>query len=115
LDSRKIQWRGYWFQDDNAPVHTARGVKAWILQNRIKVLQDWPSQSPDLNPIENLWSELERQLKKHTPRPKNKQDLFSILQEEWNAIPTSKYIKLIESMPQRIQACIESDGGPIKY
>lgn len=104
----------YIYQDDNAPCHTAKKVKEWKELKSINSLI-WPAQSPDLNPIENLWSELDRKIRKHEPKPKNKTELINILKEEWNNLDNNFLIKLIESMPQRIKSVIENKGNPINY
>ena len=115
LIKEEFNCRGYLFQDDNAPVHTAEDVKKWILMNKIKVLPDWPSQSPDLNPIENLRSELERRIRSKPQAITNLAELETTLQEEWSKISQSQVMALIESMPWRIEAVIANNGWPTKY
>lgn len=102
------------FQEDNAPIHTARIAKKWKEDNNITSLP-WPAQSPDLNPIENLWDELDRKVRKHKPLPKNRDELWQILQEEWLNLDEKIYENLVNSMPQRIAAVISSKGNPTKY
>jgi len=49
----------------------------------------WPGQSPDLNPIENLWDEPERHIRQQDPPPTSENKLAEILQEEWKKIPNT--------------------------
>ena len=93
-------------------MHTAKGVTSWIKEKKIKILPDWPYQSPDLNPIEH---ELERRLKNRKKHPKNATELEIALKEEWSLIPYKTYSKLIESMPRRLEACISNNGWPTQY
>ena len=58
------------FQEDNAPIHTANHAKNWKRRKNI-INIPWPAQSPDMNPIENLWQELDRQVRLRKPLPKN--------------------------------------------
>jgi len=102
------------FQDDNAPCHASNKTKQWKEDNLIERLP-WPAQSPDLNPIENLWNELETRIRKHKPIPKNKTEFFAALQEEWYKIDESRLTRLVKSMPNRIREVIKNKGYPTKY
>jgi hypothetical protein len=76
---------------------------------------DCPAQSPDLNPIEHLWDELECRL--HS-RPQHRTSLTALataLQEEWAAIPLEMFRHPVESLPGRVRAVIKAKGGPTWY
>lgn len=103
---------GYYFQHDNDPKHTAYVVRQWILYNVPHLLQT-PPQSPDINPIENLWAELGKKI--HNFKISRQRELEDILQREWENISSDYTQKLIESMPRRLQAIIDAKGGPTKY
>lgn len=100
------------FYQDNDPKHKSYLVQEWLLDNCPKVLQT-PAQSPDCNPIENLWHELAVRLRRHTIS--NKQLLISKLHEEWAKIPPNYTRKLVESMPKRLRDIINRRGLHTKY
>ncbi len=102
----------YIFQQDLAPAHTAKGTKSWFNDHGVTVL-DWPANSPDLNPIENLWGIVKRKMK--DTRPNNADDLKATVKETWASIPPQQCHKLITSMPRRIEAVITAKGAPTKY
>jgi transposase len=104
----------YIFQDDNAPCHASHKTKSWKENNSINILP-WPAQSPDLNPIESLWNELEIRIRKRRPMPSNKNDFFAALKEEWYKIDENRLIRLVNNMPNRINAVLENKGNPTKY
>lgn len=100
------------FQHDNDPKHTSRMVKAYLLESSVAVL-DWPAQSPDLNPIENLWGHVQREL---DGIPNSSADvLFQNIQNIWSNISTDRIRRLVESMPRRCRAVIENKGYPTQY
>ncbi|CAF2016844.1 unnamed protein product [Rotaria magnacalcarata] len=96
------------FQQDLAPWHTSNIVKEKIAKLRLDVL-DWAPKSPDLNPVEMLWSILDKKL---ASKPMySKAALMDRLQEEWDNVDQDLCIKLVESMPERIRKCLKAKGG----
>ena len=73
------------------------------------------AQSPDLNPIENLWNHLDSQVRKRKPVPRSKQELIEAIQEEWRKITIETCQRLILSMSNRVKAVIKAKGGHTKY
>ena len=66
----------------------------------------WPAQSPDLNPIENLWNHLKRKLAEYEVPPPGDLELWERAQEEWGTIKPEVCQGLIESMPRQVEAII---------
>ncbi len=100
------------FQQDLASAHTAKRTKSWFNDHGVTVL-DWPANSPDLNPIENLWGIVKRKMR--DTRPNNADDLKAAIKATWASIPPQHCHKLITSMPRWIEAVIKAKGAPTMY
>ncbi len=112
LPSLRALGRRALFQHDNDPKHTSKATVGFLKKNRVKVIQ-WPSMSPDLNPIEHLWGILKRQVEHHSPS--SIQSLKEVILEEWKKIDLAKCRQLVHSMPRRLGAVIKNHGGHTKY
>jgi transposase len=110
------------FQQDNAPIHTARLTKGWFEDNEIRLL-DWPPNSPDMNPIEHIWKELKSKLHCRFPDTyalrggpeRVREALAEQLQVAWRELEPDVFDRLIFSMPARIQALYEAKGWYTRY
>lgn len=100
------------FMQDNDPKHTARVCKNYLNQqeeaNNLKIMT-WPPQSPDLNPIELLWDELDRRVR--IVAPTSKEQMWNVLLNEWNNIPVDTLQKLVQRMPRVVRAVLRARGG----
>lgn len=102
------------FMHDNAPIHTAKVVKEFFAENGIEPMI-WPPQSPDLNPIENLWADLKRNRQKKIGPPNSKQELIAQMTSLWLEISEEKRQKLSRSLPKRIFEVEQNNGYHTSY
>jgi len=106
-------YKGVVFQQDGAGVHRAKVVQDFLEKQRYTLLP-WPAHSPDLSPIENLWADVKRRMAERHPNLK-KGELWDVVQEEWEATAVDYCKSLFASMPARLQAVIQAEGGHTTY
>jgi hypothetical protein len=98
------------FQDDNAPPHGARVTINFLEQEGVQ-MRPQPAKSPDVNPIEHLWDELQRAVDQRDVQHATLDDLAAALTEEWGNLPVHRLQNLVDIIPRRLQAVINSRGG----
>ncbi|MBW0589875.1 hypothetical protein O181_129590 [Austropuccinia psidii MF-1] len=99
--------------EDGAPIHTAQISNKWQATNQIDKLP-WPAHSPDLNLIENVWKVLKTRVTKHH-QPCTMDKLRAAIQSTWDDLSPTFFEKLLISMHKRMEAVVESNGGPTRW
>lgn len=99
-------------QEDNDPKHRSKMATSWKTEKNINNI-DWPSRSPELAPMENVWHILKMNLRKKNL--KTYRSLVLAIKREWNKLPTELALKLSQSMKTRISELVANQGDFIMY
>ena len=103
----------WYFQQDGASAHTALSTMNMLRQQPFQLMSPWPSKSPNLSWIENLWAWMENRLRERQDSL-TQENFIENIQEIWASIPDKMLTNLHNSVPMRLQQCIERNGGMTK-
>ena len=98
---------------DGATCHTAKIIKEYFNFVKITFIEKWPGNSPDLNPIENLWAIFKRKFRDRDTSTITK--LRAAIDKIWQSIDRKVLRKLASSIPNRLRKVVLNKGYPIKY
>ena len=88
-------------------------MKQWHAEQGIQLLEGWPSQSPDLNPIENVWGMMKRKISAKNPMTID--EVKKICKRVWLKLMPEYLLNLYASMLWRMAVCIAAGGRSTKY
>jgi hypothetical protein len=107
------------FQQDHSSIHDSRVVQERLSQQADVELIDWPPRAPDVNPIENMWSEVKRTMQETWPilPPRKSDSLWTLVSDAWDEVASSQryVLSLIDSMPRRMHSAVEAQGFWTSY
>lgn len=101
------------FMQDNDPKHTSRYVQEFIERSEINWWKT-PPESPDFNPIENMWHELKEYIRREV-KPKTKSELVDGIKSFWATVTVEKCTKYIRHLRKVIPRAIELNGDATGY
>ena len=104
---------GHKFMMDNDPKHTSGYAADWMRENSVNWWKT-PPESPDLNPIENLWHELKEYIRREI-KPKSKDELIQGIVKFWETLDTAKCLKYIGHLRKAMPKVIELEGAATGY
>jgi hypothetical protein len=105
---------GICFQQDGAPCHKAKSTHRWFSARKIPLFPH-PASSPDLSPIEPVWHELKKRIRKHRPVPTTFESLKKVVMEEWEKLDIADINKHTSKMVERVEAVRKAKGGHTKF
>lgn len=94
---------------DGASCHTAKVTRDWLKRRGVTLVEGWPARSPDLNPIENLWSLLSRRVSQRGPL--SVEELKAFVQHEWDALTSEEVGRFVKSFRSRLLQVVKSKGA----
>jgi transposase len=110
----RTKGKGKWlFLQDNSAVHKSKKSMEVVEEIVGERLISHPAKSPDLNPMEDIWSYLDRKVK--AAKVTGIRSLKTVLKREWDALPWTEIRKSVSSMRHRLELCIESGGKRLPY
>jgi hypothetical protein len=99
------------WQHDGARYHTSALTTAYLKAAQMQV----PAQSPDLNPIENLWRIMKLRISKRRHRIHSIEEMEQVIREEWENLTPADWEGCIKRMHKRCRLIIKAQGGSINY
>jgi transposase len=111
---KEIYPDGHRFQQDNDPKHVSRSTLAWLRENDVNY---WPTppESPDCNPIENLWHQIKEHLRRHV-KPSTKDELVNGIRNFWFTNLTPELCcRYIDHLKKVLPAVVEHNGHATGY